>query len=106
MSLRFIRAVSTFKIMIDLLHIDYIYYLGFCFRRTDKKHIGGKSQVANVVNVKQFNHDFECADSSDELQGLTTYFSQKMVGCRSLSWVYRSETGTPLPRQAYSKTLV
>jgi len=70
----------------------------FLFSQSRKTNqIGGqlKSQVGNVVNVNEFNRDFDCADGSDESQGLTlcfyrvpthfySFYSHKIVGCRSL----------------------
>jgi len=69
-TLRLISAVSTFKITVRVLVVNDICYLGFCFRRINKKHTGRqlKSQVANVVNNKYSNRHFESADSTDQSQ--------------------------------------
>jgi len=82
--LRLNSAVSTFKITVRVLVLNDICYLGFSFPRISKKHTGRqlKSQLANVVNNKYCNRDFESADSTLQSQRI---YIQHLISLREWS---------------------
>jgi len=102
--LRLISAASTFKITVRVLVLNDICYLGFCFRRINKKHTGRqlKSQLANIVKNKYSNRDFESADSTDQSQRI---YIQHLISLRKWSDAVRP-AGLTDRRLQYSSPLL